>query len=344
MSLRPRAVLAVLAMAILSGPSPARAASSDAPVRIVVQMDLPVKNAQFAGLLVAEERGWYREAGLIVELVKSGATTDVAAIVAASDHTLGSIESGLLLAGLAAGRPVVAIGTMFQGSPLSQISLTEQNIKTPADWVGKKIAVGGDGQEAIDAVLAQTGLTRAQFTVLEAEYSNAPLLDGRYDSKQGNLIDEFVALRTAGHDVSALWLGDYGNVAYSQVMFVSRAFLQKNRGALVKFLAASNRGWRAALADIEGTARLITTRHEPALGLAYQTESLRQIAAFLTKESPKLGTMRRETWETNARNFLRSRPGVALPPLAEWVDFTLAEEAERAVASGRPGDAAIQPR
>jgi pterin-4a-carbinolamine dehydratase/ABC-type nitrate/sulfonate/bicarbonate transport system substrate-binding protein len=334
----------VLFVAALAAGARLAAASSDDPVRLVVQMDLPVKNAQFAGLLVAAERDWYREAGLIVELVKSTATTDVAAIVAASDHTLGSLESGLFLAGRARGRAIVAIGTMFQASPLCQISFTAKGIKTPADWVGKKIAIGGDGHEAIDAVLAKTGLTRAQFTVLEADYSNVPLLDGRYDSKQGYLIDEFVALKTAGHDVSAILLGDYGNVAYSQVMLVSQEFLRKNRGALVKFLVASNRGWRAALADIEGTARLIVAQHEPALGLAYQTESLRQIAAFLTKESPRLGTMRRETWEENARNFLRSRPGAALPPLEQWVDFTLAEEAERGVASGRAGDAAIVPR
>jgi ABC-type nitrate/sulfonate/bicarbonate transport system substrate-binding protein/pterin-4a-carbinolamine dehydratase len=320
------------------------AAANDAPARLVVQLDLGVKNAQFAGLLVAEQSGWYREAGLDVKIVPATATTDVAAEVAANDYTIGSIESGLFLAGHAAGRPIVAVGTMFQASPLSQISLTKTGIRTPADWIGKRIAVHGDGHEAIDAVLAKTGLSRSQVNVVTADYGNAPLLDGRYDSKQGYLVDEFVALRVAGHDVQAIWLGDYGNVAYSQVMFVSDAFLKKHRAAFVRFLVASNRGWRAAAAGIEATARMIVERYEPSLALAYQTESLRQIVPFLTKESPRLGTMKRETWEENARNFLRSRPGAALGPLAAWTDFTLAEEAERGVASGRAGDASIVPR
>ena len=122
-------------------------------------------------------------------------------------------------------------------------------------------------------------------------------------------------------------LSDYGNVAYSQVMFVSESFLKADRDAIVRFLVASNRGWRAAIADPEETARIIVAVYEPKLGLAYQTESLRQIIPFLVKESPRMGTMRRETWEENARAFLASRPGSTLPSIDVWVDFTLAEEA-----------------
>lgn len=153
-----------------------------------------------------------------------------------------------------------------------------------------------------------------------------------------------MALRTAGHDVSAILLSDYGNVAYSQVMFVSQAFLAKHRAAIVKFLAVTNRGWREAMVDPAATAKMIVERYEPGLDLAYQTESLRQIGPFLVKESPKLGTMQPATWAKNAQAFLGARPGVTLPPLAAWVDFTLAEEAEAPVASGRAGDASIVPR
>ncbi len=342
----PRGSLLLLAGLFLAvaGRVGAEIAPGPSPVQLVVQMDLGVKNAQFAGLLVAEQRGWYREAGLDVALVKAADTTDVAAVVAASDHTLGSIESGLFLAGRARHLPIVAIGTMFQASPLSQISLTAKGIRTPADWVGKKIAVGADGHEAIDAVLAKAGLTHAQLTLLDADYDNAPLLDGRYDSKQGYLIDEYVALRTAGHDVSAILLSDYGNVAYSQVMFVSQAFLAKNRAALVKFLAVSNRGWRTAVADPAATAKMIIARYEPSLGLAYQTESLRQIAPFLTRESLLMGTMKRATWEENARAFRHTRPGVQLPPLEEWVDFTVADEAATTGADGAAADGSTGPR
>jgi len=317
-----KSILYATAVALL-----AHAVAAKEPVSLVVQLDLPVKNAQFAGLLVAEQRGWYREEGLAVKMVVSTATTNVAATVAASDHTLGSIESGLFLEGRSKGLSIVAIGTMFQASPLSQISLASSKLRTPRDWIGKRIAIGADGQEAIDAVLAKTGLTRSQFVPLAAEYDNAPLLDGRYDSKQGYLLDEFVALRVAGHDVSAILLSDYGNVAYSQVMFVSQAFLKANRAALVRFLVVSNRGWKAAMADTAATARMIVESYEPSLSLAYQTESLTQIAPFLVKESSRMGTMKKETWEENARAFLGSRQEASLPPIEAWVDFALAEEA-----------------
>jgi ABC-type nitrate/sulfonate/bicarbonate transport system substrate-binding protein len=48
------------------------AAAAEPPTKLVFQMDLGVKNVQFAGLLVAEREGLYRAAGLDVEIRRLG--------------------------------------------------------------------------------------------------------------------------------------------------------------------------------------------------------------------------------------------------------------------------------
>ena len=140
-----------------------------APEKLVMQMDLPVKNVQFAGLLVAEREGYFRAAGLDVEVRRLGTGesdyANMAGVVAASDHMVGSIESGLFLAGRAAGLKIVALGAMFQETQLGLMSFRATGIAKPADLVGKKVAVHGDGHEALDAVLQRAGLNRAQLTV-----------------------------------------------------------------------------------------------------------------------------------------------------------------------------------
>lgn len=307
--------------------------AADVPIKLVMQLDLPVKNVQFAGLLIAERDGFYRDAGLDVELRRLGKGADdyagIAAQVAASDHTIGSIESGLFLAGRAEGLPIVALGAMFQQTPLGLMSFRAQGITTPTDLAGKHVAVHGDGHEALDAVLQRAGLNRAQLTVSEAEYGNAPLLAGTYDAKQGYLVDELIQLQVEGHDVVALPFGAFGYAAYSQVYFVSETTLAKHREALVRFLAASNRGWRQTLADIPAAARFTVERHEPQLALEYQTRSLAAIAPLLTSESPVMGVSTPETWLKNAGAFLASRPGARLGEMRIWVDFSVAAEAAR---------------
>ena len=132
-----------------------------------------------------------------------------------------------------------------------------------------------------------------------------------------------------GHDIVALPFGANGYAAYSQVYFVSEATLQKHRAALVKFIAACNRGWWAAIADGPGTAKFVVEKHEPKLGLEYQTRSLAAIAPLLTAESPQMGVTTPETWLRNAGAFLASRPGAKFGEMANWVDFTVAVEAAK---------------
>jgi NitT/TauT family transport system substrate-binding protein len=303
------------------------------PTALVMQLDLPVKNVQFAGLLVAEREGYYQAAGLSVEIRRmgkdSGAYERIAALVAASDNTVGSIESGLLLAGRAQGLPIVALGAMFQQTPLGLMSFRDRRIRAPADLAGKKVAVHGDGHEALDAVLQRAGLNRSQLSVTEAGYGNAALLDGTFDAKQGYLVDELIQLQVEGHDVVALPFGAHGYAAYSQVYFVSEATLAKHRAALVKFIAASNRGWREAIADVPGTAQFVVKQHEPQLGLDYQTRSLAAIVPILTVETPLMGVSTPETWLKNAGSFLHSRPEAKLGEMSRWVDFSIAAEAAR---------------
>lgn len=313
----------VLAAAGLFPGSSARAETS-----LVFQMDLGVRNVQFAGLNWAEHHGWFQEAGINIDVRRwSDGIESVAAEVAAQPGTIGSSESGLFLAAVAEGKPIVAIGTMFQASPLGLISLASSGIKSPADLQGKTVAVHGDGYEALATMLDFAGIAPDTVTEMEATYGNEPLLAGEMDAKQGYVVDEFVKLQTEGHDVRVLPYRDYGHVAYSQVMFVSRETLETHRAELVTFLRVLDRGWRAATADPAAGAALTIEHFEPQLDPTYQTVSLQGIIDLLWAESPVTSTMSKATWSENAATFRRTHPDATLPPMAEWTDFSLVPEA-----------------
>lgn len=298
---------------------------------LVVQLDWRL-NAQFAGLLVAERDGLYREAGLDVQIRPLGAVpyADLARVVANTDGMIGSIEGGLFLSGRADGLPIVAIGTMFQASPLGLVSLESAGIASPADLAGRHIAIHGDGHEALDTVLASAGLDRAKVRVSEAGYGMADLLAGRFDAKQGYLVDELVTLRREGHAVRALEYRQYGHRAYSQVYFVSATTLAKHRSALRKFLAASGEGWRRAAETPDSTADFLHAKHAPDIPSDTLAASLRLIVPLLTAEQPTFGAMSAATWKAQAEALAKTRPDVRLPPMSTWADVTLVGSADGA--------------
>lgn len=297
--------------------------------KLVMQLDLGVQNAQFAGLTWAHEQGWFAAADIDLEIRRlPQGYGDLAANVGASDHTIGSIESGLFLSGRAAGAPIVAIGAMFQASPLGLVAKARHPLRTPHDLVGLKVAVHGDGHEALATVLAHAGVDPATVDVGVADYGDGPLLCDEVDAKQAYYVDEFVRMRVAGHDVNALVYKDWGHLAYSQVMFVSEATLAKHREAIVRFLQVLDRGWKAAAAEPEVAARMVVERYEPELDLVYQLESLKLITAELVwAEDPRTGATSPETWQKHAADFRQNHPAAQLGEMSAWTDFTLIEDA-----------------
>lgn len=293
---------------------------------LILQLDLGVRNVQFAGINWAEGHGWFEEAGLDVEVnLWSPGIID---IVTENPGTIGSLESGLFLAAVAEGKPLVAIGTMFQASPLGLISRAESQIKTPSDLRGRVVAIHSDGREALATALSHANVDLKDVTVIQAEYGNESLLRGEMDAKQGYVVDEFVKLQTEGHDVTMIPYRDYGHVAYSQVMYVSRETLETRRDDLITFLSVANRGWVAASKNIPVAAQYTIDHFAPALSFAYQHRSLEMICDLVWAETPKTGAMSKETWAINAESFLSTHPDQTLPEMKEWADFSLALEAD----------------
>ena len=81
------------------------------------------------------------------------------------------------------------------------------------------------------------------------------------------------------------------------------------------------RSVRQNLADIPRTAKTIVEKYVPDLDPGFEEDSLREIAPLLTRESPRMGTMRAETWEAIFTMFRTY--GLAQPPaqVDDLVDF-----------------------
>ena len=296
-----------------------------APVPILMQLDWKA-NAQFAGLLLAKEKGYYAQAGLDVRIQPSREdSVGVIQTVLTTPNAVGSSESSELLEARGKGAPIKAVATMFQGSPMALLSLEKTNIKEVKDLLGKRIGMHGaaNGHRVLSVAFADAGISDPHYDLKDIGYEMAELKNGTGDAAQGYTIDEWVSLRVAGIPARAMPMADHGYHAYSQVFFVSEEFLRRDPGSIQHFLEASFRGWREAFADPEAAARMVVEKYQPGTDLKYQTESVREISRLATRESPNVGQMSMASWAASAEMFRRFKFVESPAAATDLVDMTL---------------------
>lgn len=130
--------LALLAVTACGGDDDA----GDGDLRKVTVMLEWTPNTNHAGIYIAKEKGWYREAGLDVEIVEPGAG-GVEAVVGTGNADFGISVQEAVIPARGQGVPIVAIAAIIQHNTSSLMALESDNIRRPRDLDGK--TYGGFG-------------------------------------------------------------------------------------------------------------------------------------------------------------------------------------------------------
>lgn len=264
---------------------------------------------EYAGFYMAEEIGYFADAGLDVELLVADGSDQVAAVTS-GEMDFGINSADLLLTERAAGAPVVAIATIYQRNPLTLISLAEKSIVVPQDLVGKTVVADmgtGTTELMIEALLSSQQIDPASVTVVpRTDFTNDALFNG-----QGDVIDVFVNdqpidLEQQGHKLNSILVADYGIDMYVDVIYTSEQLINEHPEQVERFLSATLRGIQAAIENPEQAARLSVARN-PELRLDHQIEAMRRALPLLRPAGTQPGMMRAEQWQTTYDLLRESR-------------------------------------
>jgi len=296
---------------------------------LTVQLDWK-PTAQFAGILVAKQQGFYKAAGLDVTIVPDDGTsaTSVAKVSAhANDATgwVGITEADLLLTEQAKGAPVKAFATMLQTTPFAILTLKESGLTTIKSLKGKTVGLHDDGQKAIDVLLQFNGMQHSDLTITSIPYTNDALLNHKVDAMQGYIIDEAVRLKMEHHAVNVIPMGANGYVSYAEVLFAPSGYLSAYPDVLARFLKATGRGWDYAAAHPDATARMIVAAYMPDGSYEEQRASLLAVLPLLHAESKDFGAMRPDTWARSIQMFQRYQLAEGNLSAKDAVDYSVLE-------------------
>ncbi|CAO5164290.1 Thiamine pyrimidine synthase [Frankia sp. AiPs1] len=253
-----------------------------------------IKNVEFAGEYIADQRGYYKAAGFSgVNLISGGASaTPQDTDVATGKAFIGISSPDITANAITQGAPLKIIGAQYQKNPFAIMSLSKSPIRTPQDMVGKKIGVQATNESVWSAFLKANKLESAKITKVPVEFDPLPLTTGTVDGWFSFVTNEPNALRVKGFDVTTFMLADHNYPLVSETFMVTDESIAKNRDKVKAALTAEIHGWKDATADPTLGAKLATTIYGKDLGLEekeQQLESADQNKLILTDVTKQNG-------------------------------------------------------
>jgi len=220
-------------------PAPAQAAD-----HLTLMLDWFV-NPDHGPILVAEKRGYFKAAGLEVEIIAPADPNDPPKLVAAGQADIGVSYQPQLHIQVDQGLPLVRIGTLIATPLNSLLVLADGPIHKIEDLKGRKVgfSVGGFEDTLLKAMLARHGLGLDAVELVNVNFALTPaLLSGQVDGVIGAYRNfEMNQLALQNHPGRAFYPEEEGVPAYDELIFIAnRAKLDDPR--LGRFLDAVEKG------------------------------------------------------------------------------------------------------
>ena len=264
------------------------AGTEGSPEKVVLQ--LKWKHLfQFAGFYMAEERGFYKEAGLDVAIREKSPQVNIVQEVLSGRAAYGVSDSALVLDRLQ-GRPVVALKAIFQHSPLALLSLKSSRIERVGELRGKRVMISPESAQnvSIMAMLKSQGVTEKEIEIVPMSFDLNDLIDGRVDAFTAYATDQPVTLDERNISSSLLNPEDYGFDFYGDILFTSEEEIRQHPDRVQRFVEASMKGWRYAFEHIDESVDVIKekyaakeiSRHK----LYEEAQALKKISGIETME------------------------------------------------------------
>jgi NitT/TauT family transport system substrate-binding protein len=258
--------------------------------------------AQFAGFYVAKEKGYYKDAGLDVDLHEFQDNEDVNHEIAEGKVDFGTTTPLEVLASRDKGDKIKAIAAIYQTSPYSFVSPKSSNIKTPADLKGKVIGYVGNNTEAqvaYPALLSAYGISTSQVTVKDIDFDIVKNFQTHTsDTADVYRTDQTYLLDKAGIAYNILQPEQFGFNIYGDVIITSDNTTKNRPGLAAKFTQATLKGTQYAL-DHQADALAMTAKYENPLykDPAYESYILKNSTPLIRPTGGQpLGNMQFVPW------------------------------------------------
>jgi polar amino acid transport system substrate-binding protein len=238
---------------------------------------------QFAGYIMAKERGFYDELGLDVEIREWEKGIDMIEEVVQKRTTFAIARPTSFINNNTV-EHIRFLGAIFQSSPLVLLADKSSGIKSISDFKNKTLMSTGDlnSDASLVSMMYSQGVDFNNLSIVDPSFNVKDLLTGKTDLIASYISNEPYILKQLGGDPIVFDPKDYGFDFYNDIVITNSTLIKNNPQMVQEFMDATLQGWKCAFENIEETAQIIydkyNSQNKSLDALIYEGEQLKPLA------------------------------------------------------------------
>jgi len=220
-----------------------------------------IANIQFAPFYAAIEKGYFRDAGIEIEMDYSF-ETDGVKVVGAGELPFAVVSGEQVLLARAQEVPVTYVAAWYQQYPISVISKSDLGVATAQDLKGKTIGLPGlfgANYVGLRALLFSAGLKESDVKLEEIGFNQVELFAaGKQNNVVGYAANEPIQLKAQGFDVTELRVADSVQLAANGIL-ASEKVIAEDPKLVSAFVGAFLKGLKYTIENPDDVYALSAT-------------------------------------------------------------------------------------
>jgi NitT/TauT family transport system substrate-binding protein len=298
----------------------APAAGPTVPAKIRFKTDWYAQ-AEHGGFYQALAKGYYKDAGLDVQIIPGGPGVLVPQVMLAGQVDIAMGASDDLVMWGAKGLPFVAVGVYMERDPQAILVHEESPVKTFADLNGRTI-MAVQGENWIEYLKAHYHI---DFNLIPSNFGIAQFMADKDFIQQCFVTNEPYFVRKNGGHPRTLLIADSGFSPY-RVIYTTQGFLKAHPEEVRAFVAASLKGWNDFMNGDPSPAKALIVKDNENMSNEFMDYSIKAMKdENMVSGKPELGerpglmTRRRMQDQVQILSELKIIP--ELIPLDRFVRF-----------------------
>ncbi len=213
--------------------------------KIIVQLKPPI-DERYAGELIAEYLGYYKDENLVVEFKIVESDLIVKEPILSSICYVGIDNSYTIAQKRCNGESVKAVSIDFDYPPIGWIVKTKSKYKECIDFKKGRVAkrINDIGSEfLLESICKRIGIDYSEINFVLVEDGFKEFEDDKIDILPVNLLSDEIILKNKGYAVKTLTPNEYDIKPYGQVIYASDFYIAKSRDIISRFVRAKSFGW-----------------------------------------------------------------------------------------------------
>ena len=214
-------------------------------------------NLPFVAAYVAQEKGFFRDQGLDVDIRHASSGEHLKLLIAGDVDFTTAQAASVLKRRSDPELPIVAIVLFGQRSQQALMALKESGIETPKDWEGKTFGYKTSPPPEYLAVLKANDVDRSKIAEVRVGFDPRILTEGRVDILAVFNSNEPDTVRKLGFDVNLWEAADYGLAGLGLTYITREELAEQSPDRVERFLKATLKGLQYAFDNPEAALDIV---------------------------------------------------------------------------------------